>query len=90
MEAKNKQLENYPTKGENEMFQGVLTWVQHRPRMVIGALIGFFLVLLFKWLGLWYTLLLLLFVAIGAIVGKYLDERKEVGQVLDRLFTSDQ
>ena len=86
----NKQEENYPIKGGNEMLYGVLSWVQHHPRLVLGGILGFILGLLIKWLGFWYTLLLIIFVIIGAIVGKYLDERRGVGQVLDRLFTSEQ
>ena len=86
----NKQQENYQIKGGNEMLYGVLSWVQHHPRLVIGGFLGFVLGLLIKWLGFWYTIMMILFVVIGAIAGKYLDERRGVGQVLDRLFTSDQ
>lgn len=72
-----------------EVFDGFIALIQRRPRTVLGVLIGFFAGLLYHWLGFWHTLVLIIFVVIGLLVGKYLDERKEVGRILDRLFTSE-
>ena len=80
---------DYQQRGKMEMFEGILEWVQRRPRLIIGGVMGGFLGLLFHWLGFWDTVILIFLVTIGVIVGKYLDERKEVGKVLDRLFTSE-
>ena len=81
---------NFTQRGKNVMLDGILEWIQRHPRMFVGGVIAFIAGLLYHWLGFWDTLVLITLVTIGLIVGKYLDERKELGQVLDRLFTSDQ
>ncbi len=81
---------DYPQRGRNEVLEGIIQWAQRHPRLIIGGVLGGILGILFHWLGFWDTLVLLLLVTLGVIIGKYLDERKEVGQVLDRLFTSEQ
>jgi uncharacterized membrane protein len=85
----NERPKNQSIKGDTKMIEGVLIWVQQRPRRVTGVILGFLAGLLYHYLGFLDTLILILFVVIGLVVGKYLDERKEVGQILDRLFTSD-
>ena len=73
----------------SEILGGVLTWILHRPRTFIGGVLGVIVGLLVHWLGIWGTLILIGCVIVGVIIGKYFDDREKVGEVLDRLFTSD-
>jgi uncharacterized membrane protein len=73
----------------NLIIEGLIAWILHRPRTFIGVITGFLGGICFHFLGFWDTLVLIGCVLIGLLVGKYLDERHTVGEVLDRLFTQN-
>ena len=70
------------------MWQAILDWIERRPRTSAGLIIGFIIGILMVTLNFWKTLVVLLFVILGFAIGKYLDTRKDWGEILDRLFTS--
>lgn len=74
----------------NIISEGIITWILHRPRTVMGVLVGFIMGILFHFLGFWHTLILIGCIILGLLVGRYFDRRSQVGQVLDKLFSSDQ
>ncbi len=81
-------MNNNPSR-LNLILEGLIAWIFHRPRTFIGVLAGFLGGICFHWLGFWDTLILIGCVVIGLLVGRYLDDRHAVGEVLDRLFTQD-
>ncbi|MCX7918357.1 MAG: DUF2273 domain-containing protein [bacterium] len=69
------------------MWDVILSFLERRPRTVIGLIIGFIIGLLLVTLHFWKTVLVIVCVTIGYCIGKYLDTRKDWGEILDRLFT---
>lgn len=70
------------------MWSTFLDWIERRPRTLAGLIIGFIIGILLVTLHFWKTMVVLLCVILGFAIGKYLDTRKDWGEILDRLFTS--
>ncbi|MCY0876356.1 MAG: DUF2273 domain-containing protein [Firmicutes bacterium] len=67
-------------------------WVralQSIPRRYIGAGAGFFLWVLFEWMGFFPVLLLCALMAIGYAVGRFADGRDHWQQVIERIWQTD-
>lgn len=63
-----------------------LVWsINNHPGKFIGTVIGWILGLLIVTLGFWKTLILMLFIAVGFILGKRQDDHKDVLTWLERI-----
>lgn len=71
------------------MWSAFLDWIERRPRTALGIIIGFIVGILLVTLQFWKTILVIICVILGFAIGKYLDTRKDWGEILDRLFTSN-
>ena len=58
-----------------DFFQFIKDWINANPGKAAGALIGFVFGILILTLGIGKTLLIILFVIIGLVVGKMKDEK---------------
>jgi uncharacterized membrane protein len=54
---------------------------------IIGLLAGLIIAILFLTLGFWKTILLVLLSAAGFIVGFFLDDRVDLGDIIDRIMS---
>lgn len=63
---------------KSKMLNFFMWAMDNHPGKLIGTTVGFFTGLLMVTLGFWRTLVLLLFVLVGFILGKRQDEHKDV------------
>lgn len=64
------------------MFQEL--WKYHSGKLA-GGLLGFLLGMFILWLGFFQTLFLLLCVTVGYVIGKRIDEKEDIADILDKL-----
>ncbi|EGO63627.1 hypothetical protein ALO_11949 [Acetonema longum DSM 6540] len=64
------------------MFQEL--WKYHSGKLV-GGLLGFLLGMFILWLGFFQTLFLLFCVIVGYVIGKRIDEKEDIADILDKL-----
>ncbi|MEA4903091.1 DUF2273 domain-containing protein [Desulfitobacterium sp.] len=60
--------------------------LDEHPGKLIGSILGFLLGLLVVFLGFWKSLVLVLFVGVGFLIGKSQDDHKKLFDWFDRFF----
>lgn len=68
-----------------ETKQAVATHIEAHPHAVVYGIVGFIAAALILLVGFWPTVLLALFAAIGAVIGRYRDGDSRTRQVAQRL-----
>ncbi|HNW29353.1 MAG TPA: DUF2273 domain-containing protein [Spirochaetota bacterium] len=69
-----------------DFFEQIALWIKENPGKTVGAAIGFVLGVLLFAIGWWKTLIILILVLIGFIIGKSRDENIPVIDLISSFF----
>jgi uncharacterized membrane protein len=69
-----------------DFFEQIALWIKENPGKTVGAAIGFVLGVLLFTIGWWKTLIILILVLIGFIIGKSRDENIPVIDLISSFF----
>ncbi len=69
-----------------DFFEQIASWIKENPGKTVGAALGFVLGILLFTIGWWKTLIILILVLIGFIIGKSRDENISVIDLISSFF----